>query len=289
MVSVSILYFVGLMIKRLINEGKYALEPVGEGRYEVNVFFAGNGSRLFEWILIHGDKSTSIKGSNGRDKVNNLLASYVRDALKGTKRPDDIEALDIENVKVNIFNSNYPKHESACGILYVRSEKEEDTSNKFDIVDIDSLIYQYSLEDKDKFKGMLVDSLEVVRNAGMKIDKSKEEFRDLRDDKKYEYLTKVINPDFTEANVAAVIRDFLEAFAIHSPTDFDRLFSGIINKEIQKCELNDIELEKIEKEVGGSLHEMMKPVRGGKDDVLPLSVRAFNGYAVLKYATYKLK
>jgi|GEM_PF-5206498 len=281
MVALSMLHFTGLMLRKLIEDGKYTLHYEKSTGYVVDVFLAGNGSRMFDWVCLDGD---GVEGRDTDAKINNLFALYIKDALIGLKDFDETAKL-----TVNLNKSLKPKREAAHGLLYVRPDSDNIDVKKssFDVVDIDAIIYEFGMESHEEFRRKLLDGLSAVRAQSAAPLVSNDEFSEKSDIEAYDYLTKAVNPSFDDENLAGIVSGFLESFAKFSPVDFDRVFPGIIAPKETRA-LNDKEKADIADVAELSIPFLREPVNKGLENVLPIAVRSFNGYAVLKFVTNKL-
>jgi hypothetical protein len=279
MATLALLYFIGLLIKKLINEDKFTLVS-HNNVYTIDVFLAGNGSRIFDWVNPNAD---ATGGDGYREKLSGLFSKYVSEALKGAKGINDTSTFNIR-----LHKSNKPKHETSYGLLFTGAADDLADKSKFSPVNVDTIIYEYGKADRTRFRTSLKSGIQKMYSIN-EIDenerKSEQDIDQMSDVDMYTYLTSLVNSEFDDEHLAEVISDFLEVFAYNSPYDFKRVYPDIIFTPDDEFRLNSDTKKSIKKIAIESLPTIREPVNKGDEKVLPLAVRSFSGYAILKYVT----
>lgn len=238
----GLMYFIGGLIKKLRSEERFRLAD-GDN---LNVFLAGNGSKMIDWVHYDGDNlpQGTKKDSHG------ILPLYVKEGLGDT------------NCTINLLPSDRPKSEAAYGLVYAEADRDVEP---FVEHDIDRIIYEHK-DDKDNDEFMRrIGEIYATRNI------QESEYKDLgTKDNIVHHLTMKLNEDYQDDKLIDEIANFILAFYKISPVDFNRIF---------KEKATDIEKAR---NIAKYYIEDIK-VHNANSQLPPISVRAYNGYAVLKF------
>jgi hypothetical protein len=288
MTAFAIAYFVGLILNEVLREEK---NLVGK----VDLYLAGNGSRVFDWVVDSGGAGTATE---------TILAGYVKAAL-------DSKHSDID---INVYKSEYPKQEVAYGLLYADAPLDllDNNTGNYEFFDIDKRIHEIGEEihkdsrisgnDRRSHKLKRVQD-EIEDAIGRKSSKGINEalsdeaaanggvaLKDVKDIKGlYERYTKLLNPEFNKANIKEQIARFLSVLCKESKDYFLTLF-GVNQNAISTDWRKDEVIGKLAEAVCKYIMDVLEYDPDNRSEgKLPIGARGNNAYAVLKLATGMLR
>jgi len=249
----SLMYFIGGMVKDLKESKRFNLADGGE----LNVFLAGNGSKIIDWVLCDGD---NLPPGVNRDS-HGILPLYVKAGLKDA------------HCTVNFLPSEMPKNEVAYGLVYAKATGDKNV-RPLNTHDIDKLIYDHA-SNQPVFKSK-------AGNIYAEHRIEEKDYKHLSVDAIAEHLTNLINPDYKKDKLLDVIAHFILSFYTISPVDFKRIFS---------VDATTIEIARdvADRYIAEVMSDAISGAVAGDSQIPPISVRTYNGYAVLKFAMLILK
>jgi len=218
---------------------------------KLTVFMAGNGSKLVDWVLYNADELPKTRNISNRD----ILAQYVRAGMGDNA------------CEIQILNSKRPKSEVAYGLVYADSHREIEPFTKYDV---DKLIYEHTQEE-DVFKAQAAEIFEAY-------NVEKNEYDAFKQDAIADQLTKLVNPDYCKESLVDAIADFVFTFYKISPKDFECIF-----------DTRATTLDRAKEIASKYVTDIMNDSYKSRNPLPPISVRSYNGYAVLKFVMLMLK
>lgn len=229
----ALAFFIGKAICKFEKEGKFVVRDGASG-LPLNLYFAGNGSRILDWYMENDDDSDivkkAVKEQGNGDISLAIFCEYIRLGYASTDDPRklDVDALvNSKRFSIQIIPSNKPKLESAMGLSLADGESQ--ILNDEDMDSLASININASIEiyknDKAEFGKHLEKCFSKPEFADRRLS-TKEIQELLKKDNKVirEKLIEKVNPSYSVTNVARQIFYFMGIFLRVSKNDATLLF-----------------------------------------------------------------
>jgi len=259
----GVMYFIGDVLGSLIKTGRFEMSSD-----ELLIFFAGNGSKIIEWTM---DKEES--GRTEKEQRDSILTDFLVAGYKNSIADAPTDLFLSDTINTSIHESTKPKMEAAYGLIN-SDNVDQDSCPEFipKELDVDSIHFFTGSKDKHKLEKEVEKLLKKARETKPEIPEKMKELGCEDHKELIDKLTEIVNPDYEYGKLADVMTAFLNAFYELSPDDCKIMFPKIA--------------ENGDDGIVETIQEYLPLLQGATSNKMtgqiPIPVRSYNGYAVLK-------